>query len=85
MQRHPKKALTPDQARERLRAQGKTVAQWARERGYHQAAVYRVIGGQYKAYYGMAHEIAVALGLKVAVDEPNTQERDCNMQKARVA
>lgn len=67
-----KKALTPDQARERLRSNGKTVSQWAREHGFRIQAVYRVLGGQDKAYYGNSHAIAVALGLKVPDGEPST-------------
>ena len=78
-----RKALTPQQVRERLRARGVTLAQWAREHDYRLANVYRVMGGQYKGYFGQAYEIAVALGLKLPVEdessdsisEGNTQSR----------
>ena len=67
-----KKPLTPNQARAKIRLQGITLTQWAEEHGFTRDAVYRVLGGQYKAHYGRAHEIAVALGLKVPTDEPST-------------
>lgn len=79
-----KKALTPDQVRERLRSQGKTMSQWAREHDFRLQAVYRVMGGQDKARYGKSHEIAVALGLKVPDEEPNTVAQGRNTQ-ARAA
>ncbi|ENV33942.1 DNA-binding protein [Acinetobacter gerneri] len=58
-------ALTPDQVKAKLRAQGKTLAQFAIEHGFQPSDVYRVIGGSRKGLYGKGHEIAVALGLKV--------------------
>ncbi|KCX14505.1 DNA-binding protein [Acinetobacter pittii] len=57
-------ALTPTQVKQKLRAQGKTLAQFAREHGFEINDVYRVIGGSRKGHYGKGHEIAVALGLK---------------------
>ena len=68
-----KTPLTPNQVRQRLRARGVTITAWARERGYDREAVYRVLNGKDKAHYGRAHEIAVALGLKVPDDEPSQQ------------
>lgn len=59
------KALTPVQVKDKLRAQGKTLAQFAKEHGFAASDVYRVIGGSRKGLYGKGHEIAVALGLKV--------------------
>lgn len=56
--------MTPDQIKKNLREQGKTITDWARERGYSRVEVYRVLNGQSKAYYGKAHAIAVELGLK---------------------
>ncbi len=58
------KSLSPEQVKERFRARGITVTQWAEENGYPRNAVYRVLNGFDKARYGRAHEIAVALGLK---------------------
>ena len=56
--------MTPQQVKQQLQAQGKTLTQWAAENGYQRSAVYRVMGGFDKAHYGRAHEIAVKLGLK---------------------
>ena len=61
---------TPQQVRERMRRDGKTLKQWAVENGYRPNNVYRVMGGIDKGYYGQAHEIAVRLGLK----SPNTNQ-----------
>lgn len=63
------KVLTPNQVKERFRARGITVTQWAEEQGYRRNAVYRVLNGFDKANYGRAHEIAVALGLKADVEQ----------------
>jgi gp16 family phage-associated protein len=56
--------MTPTQVKQSFKQQGKTVTAWAREHGYSRQEVYRVLNGQAKAYYGRAHDIAVALGLK---------------------
>ena len=55
---------TPEQVKQEFRAKGCTFAQFARENNVHVNEVYKVLNGQYKAHYGQAHEIAVALGLK---------------------
>ncbi|SUA58044.1 DNA-binding protein [Oligella urethralis] len=55
---------TPDQAKQALRAKGVTITEFARKNNFPAHAVYKVLNGQYKAHYGQAHEIAVALGLK---------------------
>lgn len=80
-----KTALTADQVRQRLRQRGRTLTQWAADHGYDRKAVYRVMSGTDKAYYGNAHKIAVALGLKVADEEPSTTTRDRNTQRAEAA
>jgi gp16 family phage-associated protein len=56
--------MTPDQVKARLREQGKTITEWAKEHGYPREAVYRVLNGVEKAAFGRAHNIAVDLGLK---------------------
>lgn len=63
------KVLTPEQVKQRFRQKGVTITAWAAERGFKRSAVYRVLNGFDKANYGKAHEIAVALGLKVADPE----------------
>ena len=59
---------TPEQVKQEFRAEGKTFSQFAREKNVHVNEVYKVLNGQYKAHYGQAHEIAVALGLKKATE-----------------
>lgn len=56
--------MTAEQVKSRLRRQGVTVTAWAKSHGFPRGAVYRVLNGQYKAHYGQAHDIAVALGMK---------------------
>ena len=56
--------LTPDQVKQGLKAQGKTIASWSEEHGYPARAVYRVLNGVDKANFGRAHDIAVDLQLK---------------------
>lgn len=58
--------MTADKVKAQLRAQGKTITEWAAEHDYPRWAVYRVLNGQEKAHYGRAHEIAVKLGMKSA-------------------
>ncbi len=48
----------------RFMAEGVSIAEWARARGFDHKMVYRVLAGEVKGKRGKAHEIAVALGLK---------------------
>lgn len=57
-------AITPEQLKAKFRREGKTLSDWARQHGYTPHRVYRVVGGFDKGHYGMAHNIAVQLGLK---------------------
>jgi gp16 family phage-associated protein len=52
------------QITERLWEEGKTVSEWAKERGFPVRAVRAVIYGHNQGNWGQAHRIAVALGLK---------------------
>lgn len=56
--------MTPSSFKALLRQQGKTIREWADERGFPPRAVYRVLNGLDKAHFGRAHEIAVAAGIK---------------------
>lgn len=51
-------------ARERLRREGVTVADWAKRNRFPLHAVRAVLYGRNKGNYGQAHRIAVALGVK---------------------
>lgn len=83
--------LTPDQVKEQFRRRGVTLTDWARERGFPRQAVYRVLNGQLKANFGVSHEIAVALGMKVAEDvdvasaKPSTPAAGRNAQSKQAA
>jgi gp16 family phage-associated protein len=55
---------TVTQVKEELRANGVTIAEWARTNGFKPEAVRSVLCGQNKGNYGTGHKVAVALGLK---------------------
>ena len=59
---------------------GVTIANWAKEHGYNLRTVYSVLDGSLKGHYGIAHKIAVELGLK----EP-AQDRDTSTGRHRRA
>ncbi|MHB1053487.1 MAG: helix-turn-helix domain-containing protein [Thiobacillus sp.] len=48
----------------RLRAQGKTIGQWADEKGFDRLIVYRTLSGTLKGNFGTSHHILVAAGIK---------------------
>ena len=56
--------MTPAEVKARLRLEGKTFSQWAREHGHSPQKVIRVLNGLDKGHYGRAHDIAVQFGLK---------------------
>ena len=60
--------MTPDQVKANFRREGRTFSAWARENGYTPHRVIRVLNGFDKGHYGIAHEIAVKLGLKPQPD-----------------
>lgn len=55
---------SPEQIKKEFQEQGKTIKDFAHEKGFPVIQVYRVMGGTIKATRGRGHEIAVALGLK---------------------
>lgn len=57
--------LTPDEAKALFHASGITISDWARERGFKRELVYSLLVGRVRGQRGDAHEIAVALGLKL--------------------
>ena len=63
--------MTPDQIKTKFRLRGLTISQWDRDHGYKPAKVIRVLNGFDKGNYGMAHEIAVKLGMKPQANETN--------------
>ena len=59
-----KKLRTHDEAKEYLRSQGLTAAAWARANGFPVRVVQEVLRDRAKGNYGVAHNVAVALGIK---------------------
>nr|DAK41579.1 MAG TPA: hypothetical protein [Caudoviricetes sp.]DAK77743.1 MAG TPA: hypothetical protein [Caudoviricetes sp.]DAX52867.1 MAG TPA: hypothetical protein [Caudoviricetes sp.] len=56
---------TPAQAKQWLKNQNITAAQWARDHGFNSADVSRVLNGKTKAVRGMAREIAIKLNIQL--------------------
>ena len=48
----------------RFEAEGVSIAEWARARGFDRKLVYRLLNGEVKGTRGQAHKIACELGLK---------------------
>ena len=61
--------MTADQVKEKFLREGVTFSDWAEKHGFSRQTVYLVLNGQHKARRGKGHEIAVALGLKGAVND----------------
>jgi len=53
----------------KLRAEGKTVREWAQERGLSAQLVYSVLRGERKCFRGKSHRVAIELGLKPDIRE----------------
>lgn len=60
------KTATPATLKARLEREGKTLAQFARERGVDYQIAVQLVNGFTKGRYGKAHRAAVKLGLKEA-------------------
>lgn len=58
---------TPEQAKEWLSKQGKTVQEFAREHGLDPFTCYQVLSGAKKGMRGESHRAAVLLGIKEGV------------------
>lgn len=54
----------------RFEAEGISIAEWAKSRGFNVLTVYRVLSGRVKGKRGESHRIAVALGLKAQPKAP---------------
>lgn len=57
---------TREEVKKWLSEQNITVSQWARENGYNNIDVYRVLNGQAKCLYGRGKEIARKLNIQLA-------------------
>ncbi|MDT3707466.1 MAG: DNA-binding protein [Thiobacillus sp.] len=56
--------MTVEMFKAGLRAQGKTIGQWADENGFDRLLVYRTLSGVLKGHFGTSHNILVAAGIK---------------------
>ena len=60
---------TLEQVKAEYRSKGVTFASIAKENGWRKQDVYKVLNGQSKGNFGIAHEIAVFFGLKPSAKE----------------
>lgn len=56
-----------EQVRQRFEAEGLTIKDWAKAKGYNPRLVYAVIQGTVQCRRGTSHKIAVELGIKPSV------------------
>ncbi|MCW5596585.1 MAG: DNA-binding protein [Rhodocyclaceae bacterium] len=57
--------VSPEEALQRFRESGVSVAAWAVRNGFNPAIVYAVLRGGRKCLRGQSHQIAVSLGIKL--------------------
>lgn len=62
------RVLSVNEVRGWFDASGTSVSEWARERGLPAHAVYSVLSGRCRGRRGVAHRVALALGLKASPD-----------------
>lgn len=62
--RNKEQPMTAATFKAALRAQGKTIGQWADDHGFDRLAVYRTLAGTVKGNFGKSHEILVTAGIK---------------------
>lgn len=61
---------SPQEVIEDFRKRGVSIATWARQNGVSQALVYQVLRGNHVPCRGQSHKIAVLLGIKNGVFDP---------------
>jgi gp16 family phage-associated protein len=55
---------TGEQVKQEYKAQGIPLSSVAKQQGWRSQDVYKVLNGQYKGNFGLAHDIAVFFGMK---------------------
>ncbi|WP_102797335.1 DNA-binding protein [Bowmanella denitrificans] len=65
------KTRTAEQVKKDFEARGETIAHWAKAQGFPEHTVYQVLNGFAKGKRGMAHQIAVRLGIKAEPTRAN--------------
>lgn len=63
------KTMTGLEAKKKLRAQGITLTAWAQKNGFPYPIVSGVLRGVIKGNFGVAHNVAVQLGMKKEVKD----------------
>jgi gp16 family phage-associated protein len=53
-----------EEAKMQLRELGVPISEWARSKGFEPEIVYALLSGRVSGHWGMAHQVAVALGMK---------------------
>lgn len=61
--------MTTAMFKAKLRAQGKTIGQWADDNNFDRLIVYRTLAGTLKGNFGKSHDILVAAGIKLAAPD----------------
>lgn len=64
-----RKPYSGERVKELFAASGTPISAWAEANGYTRHQVYMVINGQFKGRRGTSHEIAIALGMKLSVEQ----------------
>ncbi|MBS9780896.1 MAG: DNA-binding protein [Gammaproteobacteria bacterium] len=57
------KKIKKEEIKRKLYSKGMTIKQWANDKGYPVAEVYKVLNGERKGLYGKSYQIAKDLGL----------------------
>lgn len=57
--------MSGEEVKSRLRARGITLSAWAKQHNFPYPIVSGVVRGVIKGNFGVAHEVAVALGMKI--------------------
>lgn len=58
-----------EQVRRRFEAEGVTIKEWAKAKGYNPRLVYAVLQGTVQCRRGTSHKIAIELGIKPLVKQ----------------
>ena len=64
-----KKTMSGEEVKRRLLARGITLTAWAKENNFPYSIVSGVVRGVIKGNFGVAHDVAIKLGMKKEVKE----------------
>jgi gp16 family phage-associated protein len=63
--------MSGEEVKRKLRARGITLTAWAKENGFPYPIVSGVVRGVIRGNFGVAHEVAVKLGMKASEQDIN--------------